>query len=212
MTHHFLAVALAALVASSACSNPDKERLKQTTVPTYDKETGKLKELTFDSNKNGKVDTWTQMDGAKPVLTRMDRDEDGKLDRWEYYDGNAKLVKVGFSRANTGRPDAWAYSGATLEQIDRVEISSSGDEKKIDRWERYGPGNVLIAADEDTDGDGKPDKWETYADGAVRSVAFDETKDGHPDRQMSYQKGALVLIETQPDQYGKYTKIVKVQQ
>lgn len=211
MKSHLLAAALAASLAVSACSDPEKERLKQTTLPTYDKETGRLKELTFDFNKNGKIDTWTDMDGAKPVLTRMDRDEDGKIDRWEYYDANAKLIKVGFSRGNTGKPDAWAFSGATLEQIDRVEISSTGDDKKIDRWERYGPGNVLVEADEDTDRDGKPDKWETYANGAVKTVAFDENRDGRPDRRMTYEKGALVLIESEPDPSGNYTKRQTVQ-
>ena len=199
-----------ATLATPACSDPEKERLKETTIPTYDKTTGRLKELTYDFNKNGKIDTWTQMDGAKPVLTRMDRDEDGKVDRWEYYDADAKLVKVGFSRSNNGTPDAWAFAGATPEQIERVEISSTADEKKIDRWERYGPGNVLVEADEDTDGDGRADKWETYAGGAIKTVAFDEDKDGVADRRMTYEKGAVTLIETEPDASGKYTKSMPV--
>ena len=200
---------LLAAVLAAACSDPDKERLKQTTIPTYDKSTGKLKELTYDMNKNGKIDTWTEMNGAKPVLTRMDRDEDGKIDRWEYYDADAKLVKVGFSRANTGKPDAWAFAGSDIQQIERIEISSSGDESKIDRWERYGPGNVLLEADEDTDQDGRTDKWETYANGAVRTVAFDENKDGRPDRRLTYGPGGVLLIESEPDASGKYTKRVE---
>jgi hypothetical protein len=203
-------VAVVLLALASACSNPESERLKQTTLPTYDNATGKLKELTFDHNKNGRIDTWTEMDGARPVLTRMDRDEDGTVDRWEYYDQAGKLVKVGFSRATPGKPDAWAYSSAGPEQIERIEISSTGDANRIDRWERYAAGNVLIEADEDTDRDGRPDKWETFNSGVVATVAFDEDRDGRPDRRLTYRDGAVTIIESAPDASGKYTKRLEV--
>ena len=95
----------------AACSDPEKERVKQTTKATYDQKTGKLTELTYDRNKNGTIDTWTEMDGSRPVRSRSDLDEDGKLDRWEYYDDKGGLTKVGLSRKKDGHEDAWAYSG-----------------------------------------------------------------------------------------------------
>lgn len=190
-------------IAGAGCSDPADDRLKATTIPTFDTSTGKLTELTFDANRNGKIDSWTQMNGGKPVLTRMDRDEDGTIDRWEYYDASAKLVKVGFSRKGNGQPDAWAFAGEG-EQIERVEVSSLADDTKIDRWERYA-GGVLIQAEEDTNADGKPDKWETYVDGAVRTAAFDENGDGRPDRRFTYDGGRLTAIETRPDEAGNYT-------
>jgi hypothetical protein len=144
----------------SACSDAEKARLKETTLATYDKATGKLKEVTFDFNKNGRIDTWTEMDGAKPVRARVDLDEDGTIDRWEYYDETAKLVKVGFSRKDDGRPDAWAYRNAQG-QVQRVEASSLYDQQKIDRWETYKDG-VLVSAEEDENGDGRPDRRLTY--------------------------------------------------
>src|SRR5215831_16325603 len=124
--------------ALAACSDPDAERVKKTTIPTYDSKTGKLTQLTYDRNKNGVIDTWTDMDGTRPVRSRIDLDEDGKIDRWEYYDEKGALVKVGFSRGNTGKADAWAYARADG-KVDRIEISSTADEKKIDRWEHYDP-------------------------------------------------------------------------
>ncbi len=123
-------VAVVCLVA--ACSDPDKERLKQTTKATYDQKTGRLKELTYDANKNGRIDTWTDMDGTRPLRARIDRNEDGKLDRWEYYDDKGQLAKVGFSRSDDGKPDAWAFSGPDGKVV-RIEISSAKDENKIDR-------------------------------------------------------------------------------
>jgi hypothetical protein len=199
---------IAAAATAGACSNPEKEQLKKTTLPTYDEATGKLTELTYDFNKNGKIDTWTQMDGARPVLTRMDANEDGKIDRWEYYGPDGKLLKVGFSRRDDGKPDAWAFQGPDG-QVQRVEVSSTGDDKKIDRWEHHA-GGAMVAAEADTDGDRKPDKWETYKDGAIESASFDENKDGRPDRRMTYRGGALVLIESAPDASGTFTKKVDV--
>lgn len=164
---------------SWGCSDPEMERIKATTKPTYDQKTGRLKEVTSDFNKNGKIDTWAEMDGTRLLRARVDLDEDGTLDRWEYYDANTKLVKVGFSRKDDGKPDAWAFQNAAG-QVERIEASSAYDEQKIDRWEIYKDG-VLVTAEEDLNGDGKPD------------------------RRLSYDAaGTVVVIETEPDSSGKY--------
>jgi hypothetical protein len=208
-------VELAALLVVcivAACSDSDRQNAGKTTIPAYDKKTGKLTRLTYDRNHNGVIDTWTDMDGARPVMSRIDLNEDGKIDRWEYYDSGGKLLKVGFSRKDDGKPDAWAFAGPDG-KISRVEISSSGDEKKINRWEHYDasqagpkgePTGALVSAEEDTDGDGLPDKWETYANGVITSVAFDEQHTGHPTRRLTYTDGALVLIESNPDGTGAF--------
>jgi hypothetical protein len=200
-----LGIALLACLGAGACKDPERERLKKTTVPTYDTTTGKLKELTYDFNKNGKIDTWTQMDGARPVSARQDLDEDGRIDRWEYYDQAGKLVKVGLSRKDRGTPDTWAYPNAQG-QIERVEVSSTGDDKKIDRWETFSA-NVLERAEEDTNGDGRPDKWEEYENGTLKRATFDENHDGTHDRRLTYSAaGAVVLIETEADGRGGFKK------
>jgi hypothetical protein len=198
----------AGIVALAACSSPDGERIRKTTVPTYDKTTGRLTQLTFDRNKNGTIDTWTDMEGTKPLRSRIDLDEDGKIDRWEYYDDRGNLAKVGFSRANNGTADAWAFSDRDGE-VARIEISSTGDERKIDRWEFYDHG-ALARVEEDTDGDGRVDRWETYEDGTLKTASLDGDGDGRPDRRLTYDHGALVLIESEPDASGKFTSRVEV--
>lgn len=204
------AMAVALLVCSS-CSDPERDRLKATTKATYDERSGRLKELTYDVNRNGRIDTWTEMDGSRPVRSRLDRNEDGRIDRWEYYDASGRLVKVGFSRRDNGQPDAWAEPGPEG-QIGRVLVSSSGDESKIDRWETYDPAapDVLAAVEEDTNHDGRPDKWETYASGQLQQASFDENADGRADRQLTYRAGALVLIESEPDGNGQFQRRVEV--
>ena len=127
-------------------------------------------------------------------------------------------MKVGFSRKQDGKPDAWAYAGPDG-KVARIEISSTGDEKKIDRWEYYDPAlagtdpntpGALVRAVEDTNGDGKPDKWETYEHGTIKTVEFDENGDAKLDRRLTYNDGTLVLIESAPDPLGNYTKRVAV--
>ena len=195
----------------ASCTDPERERLKATTKATYDERTGRLKELTYDANSNGRIDTWTEMDGSQPVRSRLDRNEDGRIDRWEYYNAEGRLIKVGFSRRDNGQPDAWAEPGPEG-RIARVLASSSGDESKIDRWETYDPASpeVLTAVEEDTNHDGKPDKWETYEAGQLRKASFDENADSRPDRQLTYRGGTLVLIESEPDGNGQFRRRVEV--
>ena len=88
------ATVVCGVVLVQSCSNPERERLRSTTTATYDQASGKLTELTFDANKNGRIDTWTEMDGTRPLRSRLDSDEDGRVDRWEYYDAAGKLNKV----------------------------------------------------------------------------------------------------------------------
>jgi hypothetical protein len=204
-------LALVVVLICAACSDGERARLKATTKATYDDRTGRLKELTSDANGNGRIDTWTDMDGSRALRSRQDRNEDGRLDRWEYYDNGGKLVKVGFSRRDNGKPDAWAEPGADG-RISRVLVSSTGDEAKIDRWESYDSSDPdrIAAVEEDLNGDGKPDKWEKYSGGQLQIAEFDENRDGRPDRRLTYQAGALVLIESEPDATGRFTRRVDV--
>src|SRR5262245_13149036 len=170
-----------------------------------------MPELSYDSNHDGRPGTWTDMDGSRPLRSRIDRNGDGTIDRWEEYDAAGALAKVGLSRRNDGHPDAW-ISRPNDASIQRVEISSTGDEHKIDRWEYYDPSKpgsnglgLLVRVEEDPVGDGRPHKWETYRDGVLESVAFDEDGDGKPDRRLVYQDAKLTLIESEPDAHGRFT-------
>ena len=202
-------IAVALLVCSS-CSDPERDRLKATTQATYDEASGRLKELTYDANRNGRIDTWTEMDGSRPVRSRLDRDEDGRIDRWEYYDAAGRLVKVGFSRRNTGQPDAWAEPGPEG-RIGRVLVSSSGDETRIDRWETYDPAapDVLAAVEEDTNHDGRLDRWDRYEGGRLREAAFDTSfAAGRPDRRVLYDAaGKYVAVEEDSERDGTFVRL-----
>lgn len=161
-------------------------------TPRYDKATGKLQLLEYDSNGNGVADTWSHMDGARVVRIEIDHDEDGKIDRWEYYGPDRNLEKVGFSRMQDGKEDAWSYA-APDGSIDRIEVSTRRD-GKVTRVEHY-KRDVLLAAEEDTNEDGHIDKWETYDGLRLASVAFDTNGRGTPDRRLTYRPDGSALVE-----------------
>src|SRR5947199_2393255 len=102
-------VVLSIALLSASCQRDDEDAKKRI-QPEYDK-SGKLQLLKYDANGDGKVDTWSYMDGARVVRIEIDKDEDGKIDRWEYYGADQRLEKVGTSRTNDGKEDAWSYAG-----------------------------------------------------------------------------------------------------
>src|ERR1700722_7992697 len=90
---------LALTLVLAACGDRGGNRIE----PVYDKQTGELQLLKYDSDGDGKVDTWSYMDGTRVLRIEIDKDEDGKIDRWEYYGADQKLEKIGTSRANDGK-------------------------------------------------------------------------------------------------------------
>jgi len=176
------ALLVAALLASSACSLPASEDRVEA---KYDATTGKLSQLTVDGHKDGKPNITSYMDGTKFVRIEVDSNEDGRIDRWEYYGADQKVERVGFSRANDGKPDVWA-SRATDGSLSRLEVSTKHD-GAVNRVEFYEAGR-LARAEEDTDADGRPDKWEKYDSGELVSVSFDTLKSGKPTTTIDYRK------------------------
>jgi hypothetical protein len=203
-------VALALLSSlAAACSNPEKDRIKQTTQATYDEKTGRLNRLTADLNKDGKIDTYTYMDGTKVLRTEIDADQDGKVDKWEYHGEDGKVARVAISREKNGKPDTWMYPGPDG-KLARAEISSRQDEKQIDRREWY-EAEQLVRAEEDANRDGRIDKWEVHRNGALTAVTLDENYDGSPDRRLIYGDGGrLLAIESEADGRGGFKKRIAI--
>jgi hypothetical protein len=191
-TRPIAAAFVLSLALGWGCAGPravGSERLQ----PEYDQKTGKLRLLKYDSNGDGKVDTWSYMDGLRIVRIEIDKDGDGKIDRWEYYRPDRTLEKVGFSRANDGKEDAWSFAGPDGSVV-RIDVSTHRD-GRVDRIEHY-ERDVLVRAEEDTDGDGTLDKWETYEQSRLASVSYDSTRHrGAPDRRMTYEADGSARME-----------------
>ena len=177
----FLLCMSLAVGASGCASKPRDDRVQA----SYDKDTGKLNQLTVDAKKDSKPNIYSYMDGSKFVRIEIDNDEDGKIDRWEYYGPDQKIQKIGASRVNDGIVDSWAYQG-TDGLVSKVEVSTRHD-GKVSRTEFYEKG-TLVRAEEDSDYDGQVDKWESYAEGALATVGFDTTHSGKPTRTIDYRQ------------------------
>lgn len=108
---------------------------------------------------------------------RVDSNRDG-VDDADVKVTDAIITGTGFSLANDGVIDAWAYRNAAGELV-RIEVSTKRN-GKIDRWEYYSY-NRMYKVDLDTDGNGKPDRWQTYEDGILVNTIIDANEDGKPD-------------------------------
>lgn len=139
---------LLSVLAFACVPDQERERLKQTTQATYDPSTGRLQRLTYDANKNGRIDTWTYMDGKTILRSEVDRDEDGAVDRWEYHaaDGSVERIRTAEDDDGDGKPD---------------------------RWETYIDGRIAaVAFDENTDG--RPDRQLNYTSGGTLTTIESE--------------------------------------
>jgi hypothetical protein len=171
-----------------------------------------MKELAFDSTKNGRNDSVGFMDGTHVQRIEVDEDEDGKVDRWEFYDANRRLERVGYSRQHNGVLDATAFYGKDG-AVERLEISTRGD-GRFNRVEFYQFGSVA-RVEEDTNGDGRVDKWETYAvdpkgpPGEPRPIvtaSFDDTfTRGTPTRRLVYRPDGSGVLRVEVDPEGDGT-------
>jgi len=177
-----------------SCQNPAARRPaaddSHKSTPTYNQQNGKLSELDFDRDGDGRIDTRAFMDGVLVKSIEIDRDGSGKPDRWEYYE-----PATGQS-APANSPDGRSV-------IVRAEETNSKD-GKITRREFYDHG-IIARVEEDTDGNGRIDKWETYDQGVLSVVELDLKGRGKPDRRFVYRSdGSLDRLEVDVDGHGNF--------
>ena len=153
---------------------------------TYDLETGRLQELTYDRNNDGSTDAWLVMNGSTLLRADMDETFDGVVDRREHY-------------ADAQGAEEPSSAPVMVELLDPV----SGT---ISRREEYAAG-TLQSAEEDTNSDGVIDKWETYEAGSLRRVELDEAGQGRPTRRLVYHGGDRVTVELDDDGDGTFEPV-----
>ena len=194
-------MAFVALVATGCQSSGSETRGDRRVQPEYDA-TGRLKQLTYDRDGDGKIDTWGFMDGARVVRVEVDENGDGQVDRWEYHTTGSQ----GAAGANGADGATGAGANGVETTVERIDRSTRHD-GRVSRQEFFDHG-VLTRVEEDTDGDGKIDKWETYTAGALAVLALDSKGRGTPDRRLIYEPdGTLGRIESDPNGTGTFQPI-----
>jgi hypothetical protein len=160
--------------------------------PTYNKDSGRLERISYDRNRDTRMDAWLVMDGTRVVRAELDENFDGVVDRWEYYGDQAVPTAA--------VPGDGLMPRGTLS---RAEQATRGD-GKINRRESYENGQ-LSSVEEDTNGDGKTDKWETWSGGALKAMALDTKGTGTPDRRLVYPPdGSSPQLEVDRDGSGTF--------
>ncbi|MEO8680204.1 MAG: hypothetical protein ABI665_14230 [Vicinamibacterales bacterium] len=141
----------------------------------YDKDTGHLKKIEIDQNKNGRMDTWSYWDATRLYRIEIDKDEDGRIERWEHFGAasNTVIERLGSSSRDDGIEDTWTYPDpASPLLIAKVETDTDRD-GQIDKREILAapPGDpgrrVLSVVELDLDKAGQPARRLYYnADGS----------------------------------------------
>jgi hypothetical protein len=186
-----IAVLVLGLVAATGCQRQQAFGAPQVT-PTYNKESGRLERISYDRNRDTRMDAWLVMDGTRVVRAELDENFDGVLDRWEYYGDQA-----------VPGPAAPGNGLVPRRTLLRAEQATRGD-GKINRRESYENGQ-LSSVEEDTNGDGKTDKWETWSGGALKVMALDTKGTGKPDRRLVYPTdGSSPQLEVDRDGSGTF--------
>ena len=126
----------------------------------YDPQSGRLKRLDIDHNKDGALDTFSYWDGPRIIRIEIDSDGDDRIDRWEHYNDANQLASVGSSRLDDGVEDTWTYPDETG-RLAKVETDTNRD-GTIDKRETFAHSDessntrVLSVVDLDIDTAGRP--------------------------------------------------------
>jgi hypothetical protein len=166
-------VALVLVLAATIGCQRSQPTWTSEVQPTYNKDSGRLERISYDRNRDTRMDASLVMDGTRVVRAELDENFDGVVDRWEYYGDQAV--------AAAAAPDDGLVPRGTLV---RAEQATRGD-GKVNRRESYENGQ-LASVEEDTNGDGRTDKWETWSGGGLRVMALDTKGTGKPDRRLVY--------------------------
>jgi hypothetical protein len=189
-----LRVSVAALVLALAAVGCQRSQPSGTSEvqPTYNKDSGRLERISYDRNRDTRMDAWLVMDGTRVIRAELDENFDGVVDRWEYYGDQAV--------STAAAPGSGLVPRGTLV---RAEQATRGD-GKVNRRESYADGQ-LSSVEEDTNGDGKTDKWETWSGGTLRVMALDTKGASKPDRRLVYPPdGSSPRLEVDRDGSGTF--------
>ena len=157
-------------MAACGASCAGRARIEPHARPTAT--TGRLQLLKYDANGDGRVDTWSHMDGARILRIEIDTNHDGASTGGSTTrpDGRLREDRI-VSRAgrNAGFLGLLREDGS----IARLDLSTQATAGSTES--EFTNKAAVVRAEEDTSGDGRIDKWEVYEGSRLASVAFDTT-------------------------------------
>jgi hypothetical protein len=99
------AAGIGAYRISGPYGEPDRDDPRVRRI--LDPATGRLRLLIYDADGNGRFDTWSYMDGERPLRLEIDEDGDGRIDQWTLYRPDGTVEKIGSSSERNGHADSW---------------------------------------------------------------------------------------------------------
>lgn len=141
-----------------------------------------------------------------PGCERAARDQP----RVQYDPQSGRLQRLEYDANGNGRNDAVSIMDGTRVHWIELDLDENG---KVDRWDVYGPDNILQKVGFSRHNDGIPDAEAFYRpDGTLERIQLSTRRDGRFDRVEFYELGVLVRSEEDGDRDGRADKWETYQQ
>ena len=121
-----------------------------------------------------------------------------------YDSPTGKLSQLTVNGARDGKPNVTSHMSGT--KFISIEIDADED-GKIDRWEYYDAAQRIERVGISRSNDGTQDAWLIPAvDGSIARIDVSTRRNGKPNRQEFYEKGALIRVQEDTDGDGRVDK------
>lgn len=119
---------MAGLGAAACDSRSIRAGAPQPLNAVYSHDDGRLEQLRYDADGDGRIDTWAYFSGIRIARIEVDSDGNGTIDRWEYYGVDQRLQRIAISTSGRGVPDQSrpvgpAECGAAGRLVDAAEAA-----------------------------------------------------------------------------------------
>lgn len=156
--------------------------------------------VSWDTNSDGKKDTWAEYSGGKPVKYCYDRNLDEKADHWSYLE-NGLIARDEIDLNLDGKADVWQYFESSG-KLSRVEYDFDYD-GKAEYWEYFKEAqrNRFTA---DNDRDGNMDEWGIFEKGFIKERNWSFKNDDFIDKKAVYEYGRKIKELYDRDRNGSF--------
>lgn len=142
----------------------------------------------WDTNGDGRKDTWAEYSKGKLIKYIYDENFDGKADRWCFFENNLILRdELDLNRDN--QIDRWNYYEPAGE-ISRSEHDLDYDSKV--EYIEYFKNSEKLKFTEDNDSDGNIDEWGIFEKGSMKERRWSFNNDNIIDKKALYKNGRKI--------------------
>lgn len=166
---------------------------------------GQLVRYIYDQNYDGTADAWQYYRSGSQYRAESDENRDGQVDIWQYFDPPGELNRIESDKNQDGKVDVWQYFDPPGE-LNRIEFDRDHDDK-VDYWEYYKKGERYKYT-ADNDRNGIVDEWGSMKNGLITECNWSFQNDKIVDKKATYKNGRKISETYDRDRNGKFDELI----